>query len=193
MDEGSNRTWGRAKQHRVRAHPQANRVNILFLGRSDCRENHKKKEKTHDSNSKEIAAHGLRIHPKNILMAVRRVRGNVQRWRLTEAVRCHMGDERSYFTDAASSPCCGRKVSSSFSNLVGWGRGEGSAATAQCGQSHRRRAVKMLWTFSFGKIQWQNSTRADDSDEMQRVKHNIAGDAKEIRQREKNNEITGMC
>ena len=36
-------------------------------------------------------------------MAARCVRGNVQRWWLTEAVRCHMGDtnrgrERSRFT-----------------------------------------------------------------------------------------------
>ena len=39
----------------------------------------------------------------------------------------------------------------------------------------------------------QISTRADDdSVGMQRVKHNLAGDAKEIRQREKN-ETTGMC
>ena len=48
---------------------------------------------------------------------------NVQRWRLTEAVCCHMGDtyrgrEWSRFTDVASFPCCGRKVSSSFSNMV---------------------------------------------------------------------------
>ena len=52
-----------------------------------------------------------------------RVLGNVQRWRLTEAVRCHMGDtnrerEWSRFTDVDSFPCCGRKVSSSFSNSV---------------------------------------------------------------------------
>ena len=52
------------------------------------------------------------------------VLGNVQRWRLTEAVRTHMGDtyrgrEWSRFTDVASLPCRGRKVSSSFSNLVG--------------------------------------------------------------------------
>ena len=51
------------------------------------------------------------------------VLGNVQLWRLTEAVCCHIDDknsgrEWSRFTDVASFPCCGRKVSSSFSNLV---------------------------------------------------------------------------
>ena len=57
-------------------------------------------------------------------MEERCVLGNVERWRLTETVRSHMGDtyrgrEWSRFTDVASFPCCGRKVSSSFSNLVG--------------------------------------------------------------------------
>ena len=65
-----------------------------------------KKEVTHNINSNEMAAHGLRIHSTNILMTERCVLGNVQRWRLTEAVRCHMGDtyrgrEWSRFTDAA--------------------------------------------------------------------------------------------
>ena len=72
-----------------------------------------------------MAAHGLGIHSTNILMAEHCVIGNAQRWRLTEAVRCHIGDTRTadangrVFTDAASFPCCGRKVSSSFSNSVG--------------------------------------------------------------------------
>ena len=70
-----------------------------------------------------MAAHVLRIHSTNILMEELCVLGNVQRWQLTEAVRCHMGDtdrgcEWSRFTDVASFPCCGRKVSSSFPNLV---------------------------------------------------------------------------
>ena len=51
-----------------------------------------KNEKTHKSNSNEMAAHGLRVHSTNILMAERCVLGNVQRWRFTEAVRCDMGD-----------------------------------------------------------------------------------------------------
>ena len=45
-------------------------------------------------------------------MEERCILGNVQRWRLTEAVRSHIGDmyrgrEWSRFTDVASFPCCG--------------------------------------------------------------------------------------
>ena len=51
-----------------------------------------RKEKTHKSNSNEIAAHGLQIHSTKIFMAEPCVLGNVQCWRLTEVVRCHMGE-----------------------------------------------------------------------------------------------------
>ena len=87
-------------------------------------EEHEKKKRKQNSNSNEMAAHGLRVHSTKTLMADRCVRGDEQRWRLTEAVRCHMGDtyrgrERSRFTYDASFPCWGRKASSSFSNVVG--------------------------------------------------------------------------
>ena len=65
----------------------------------------------------------LRVHSTNILMEERCILGNVQRWRLTESVRCHMGDTKrirkwSRFTDSGSFPCCGRTASLFLSGVV---------------------------------------------------------------------------
>ena len=69
------------------------------------REGRGKKEHTYQ----EMAAQSLTVHSTNILMEELCVLGNVQHWRLTEAVRCHTDDtfrgrEWPRFTDVASFP-----------------------------------------------------------------------------------------